>query len=96
MRWYHFAHPPSHAMPLAVRILPQAPHSLILDAPAAFQKFRQVAIVSLHYIFSPRISLKLIQIELRGWEQTLRLGRKGSATVGMHKHKGGLRRGGAD
>jgi len=37
-----------------VTILPQIPHSLILDAPAALRKFRQVALVP--------ISLKLVQV----------------------------------
>jgi len=53
----------SHAMPLTVTNFPQTPHSFILGAPVAFQNFRQLALLGLHYIFTPRIFLKLIQIE---------------------------------
>ena len=70
MQWYHLVHSPSHsrASSFLRTISWQTPHLdlLILDAlvaPAAFQNFIQVTLVSLHYIFKPGISLKLIQIE---------------------------------
>ena len=45
----------------------------VLDALTAIQHFRQVVLVSLHYIFTPLISLKLVQIELHLHLVSLRL-----------------------